>query len=468
MPAAHASREEDPMLRSVDPATGKYHENHAEFSPKEVQLAILRAREAFETWRTRSFADRAACLVRAATQLREEAGYHAELMASEMGKPVREGRAEAEKCAWVCEYYAEHGEELLAPELVDTDAIESWVQFDPLGPVLAVMPWNFPYWQVFRFAAPALMAGNAGLLKHASNVPRCAQAIEDVWKSAELPNGLFQNLPLSSRRISELVDSPEVRAVTLTGSERAGSKLAASTGRALKKIVLELGGSDPFIVLDDVRVAQVAAQAARARTINNGQSCIAAKRFLVAESLEKSFIDALQTELERLTVGDPRDEETDLGPLAGSDLLDNLERQVEESVAEGARVVTGGRRLDRDGYFYPPTLLADVRPGMPVADDETFGPVAAVIPVADEEQAIEIANASRFGLGASVWTRDRARGVEIAGRLEAGCVAVNGIVKSDPRLPFGGVKQSGYGRELGKEGIREFVNVKSVWVGEPA
>jgi len=456
------------MLRSVDPTTGKYHENRAELSPKEVQVAIARAREAFETWRSCSFADRAACLERAATQLREEACHHAALMALEMGKPVREGRAEAEKCARVCEHYAEHGEELLAPEPVETDAIESWVQFDPLGPVLAVMPWNFPYWQVFRFAAPALMAGNAGLLKHASNVPRCAKAIEDVWKSADLPDGLFQNLPLSSGRISELVDSPEVRAVTLTGSERAGSELAASTGRALKKIVLELGGSDPFIVLDDVRVAQVAEQAARARTINTGQSCIAAKRFLVAEAIEKSFIEALQTELERLTVGDPRDEETDLGPLARSDLLGNLERQVQESVAEGARLVTGGERLDREGYFFPPTLLADVRPGMPVADDETFGPVAAVIPVADQEQAIQIANASRYGLGASVWTRDRARGVEIAGRLEAGCVAVNGIVKSDPRLPFGGVKQSGYGRELGKEEIREFVNVKSVWVGEPA
>lgn len=456
------------MLRSVDPTTGKYHENHPELTPKEVQAAIAAAREAFEAWRHRSFSDRAGCLERAAAQLREEAGYHAELMALEMGKPVREGRAEAEKCAWVCEYYAEHGERLLQPERVDTDAMESWVQFDPLGPVLAVMPWNFPYWQVFRFAAPALMAGNAGLLKHASNVQRCAQAIEGVWKSAELPDGLFQNLPLSSGRVSEAVNSPEVRAVTLTGSERAGSELAAEAGRALKKIVLELGGSDPFIVLDDVRVAQVAEQAARARTINTGQSCIAAKRFLVAESLEKSFIEALQTELEGLTVGDPRDEATDLGPLARSDLLDNLDKQVQESVAEAARVVTGGHRLDREGYFYPPTLLADVRPGMPVADDETFGPVAAVIPVADEEQAIQIANASRYGLGASVWTRDPARGVAIADRLDAGCVAVNGIVKSDPRLPFGGVKQSGYGRELGKEGVREFVNVKSVWVGEPA
>jgi len=456
------------MLRSVDPTTGKCHEDHPEFSPKEVQAAIISAKQAFEAWRDRPFADRAACLGRAAAHLREEVGHHAELMALEMGKPVREGRAEVEKCAWVCEYYAEHGEKHLAPERVDTDAVESWVQFDPLGPVLAVMPWNFPYWQVFRFAAPAVMAGNAGLVKHASNVPRCAQAIEDVWKAAELPDGLFQNLPLSSGRVSEVVDSPEVRAVTLTGSERAGAELAASAGRALKKIVLELGGSDPFIVLDDVRVAQVAEQAARARTINTGQSCIAAKRFLVAASVEKSFIEALRAELEKLTVGDPRDEATDLGPLARSDLLDDLEKQVEESVAEGARLVTGGRRLDREGYFYPPTLLADVRPGMSVAEDETFGPVAAIIPVADEEQAIEIANASRYGLGASVWTRDRARGVEIAGRLDAGCVSVNGIVKSDPRLPFGGVKQSGYGRELGREGIREFVNVKSVWVGEPA
>jgi succinate-semialdehyde dehydrogenase/glutarate-semialdehyde dehydrogenase len=327
------------VLRSVDPATGDLLEEHPELEPARVESALEQAARAFESWRLTSFADRAECMRRAASLLRAEAAQHAETMAREMGKPVREGRAEAEKCAWVCEYYAEHGEALLARERVETDAVESWVQFDPLGAVLAVMPWNFPYWQVFRFAAPALMAGNVGLLKHASNVQRCARNIEDLLLRAELPRGVFRNLPLSAMRASELVAHEEVRAVTLTGSERAGRELAARAGGALKKIVLELGGSDPFIVLDDVSVPEVAAQAARARTINGGQSCIAAKRFIVPAKLERSFCGALRAELETLRVGDPRDEATHLGPggSAGG------------ARAPGARVRRGGR-ASPDGW----------------------------------------------------------------------------------------------------------------------
>ena len=456
------------MLRSVDPTTGRFLESVPEYEPEQVSEALERSTRAFEDWRWVDIEIRAKHLRRVAELLREDAERHALTMALEMGKPIREGRAEIGKCAWVCDFYADQAAHFLHPEKIATDAVESWVQFDPLGPLLAVMPWNFPFWQVFRFAAPALMAGNTALLKHASNVPRCAESIERVFGCAGFPPGVLQNLPLASNRLTGLVKSPHLRAVTLTGSEWAGQQLAAEAGCALKKIVLELGGSDPFVVLDDVRIAQVAVQAARARTLNSGQSCIAAKRFIVSESILSPFIEALQTELEALRVGDPREEITDVGPLARADLLDALDGQVWDSIERGATLVTGGSRIDRPGFFYAPTLLCDVRPGMRVAEEETFGPVAAVMGFDDDDEAVAIANGSRYGLGASVWSRDPERALSLAQRLEVGCVSINGIVRSDPRMPFGGTKQSGFGRELGREGIREFVNVKSVCVGEPA
>jgi succinate-semialdehyde dehydrogenase/glutarate-semialdehyde dehydrogenase len=453
------------MFRSINPATGQPCGSHPEPDAPTLAAALSQAESAFRGWREVAFSERARYLRAAAELMRRERRRHAELMALEMGKPVQQGEAEAEKCAWVCEYYAEHAEGFLAPEPVETDAARSYVRFDPLGPVLAIMPWNFPFWQVFRFAAPALMAGNVGLLKHASNVFGCARAIEEVFSEAGLPTGVFQSLIVSSKSASELIDHPAVQAVTLTGSEPAGMEVAARAGRALKKTVLELGGSDPFIVLDDVDVAAVAGEAARSRTLNAGQSCIAAKRFIVMQSVEAAFTEALRSELEALRVGDPLDAATEVGPLAREDLLEELDGLVQRSVAAGARLVSGGRRLDGPGYFYAPTLLAGVRPGMPAAEEETFGPVAAVIPVASEQQAVEVANASRYGLGASIWSGDLERAERRVPGIEAGHVAVNGIVKSDPRLPFGGIKRSGYGRELAGFGIREFVNVKSVWIG---
>jgi succinate-semialdehyde dehydrogenase/glutarate-semialdehyde dehydrogenase len=451
--------------RSVDPTTGRLLEEHPTLAPGQIAAVLERAEAAFRSWRGSAFRERARVLRRAAELLRAEQAIHAETMALEMGKPVREGRAEIEKCAWGCEFYAEHGEAFLAPEPAPSDAARSYVRFDPLGPVLAIMPWNFPFWQVFRFAAPALMAGNVGILKHASNVPRCAKAIEDLLRRAGCPPGVFQAPLIASGEIPALIRHPALRAVTLTGSEKAGAEVGAAAGSVCKKTVLELGGSDPFIVLDDVDVAAVAAQAARARTVNSGQSCIAAKRFLVLEPVAKSFAEAFKRALESLVVGDPRDERTDVGPLARDDLRAELEAQVEATLGEGATLVTGGRRLEGPGFFFPPTLLADVRPGMTAAAQETFGPVAALLSVRTVEEAVEVANASPYGLGASIWCRDPERGEALAPLIEAGHVAVNGIVKSDPRLPFGGVKLSGHGRELARHGMLEFVNVKSVWVG---
>jgi succinate-semialdehyde dehydrogenase/glutarate-semialdehyde dehydrogenase len=452
-------------LESINPATGVVVETFEEMNERATTDALDRAERAARSWGETALAERASMLKRAAQILRQQARIHAELMAREMGKPVRQGEAESEKCAWACEYYAEHAERFLSPESVATDATRSYVRFEPLGPVLAIMPWNFPFWQVFRFAAPALVAGNVGLLKHASNVSGCARAIEELLRRAGCPDGVFQSLYLSSRAVGDLIQHPVVRAVTLTGSERAGIAVAARAGRALKKTVLELGGSDPFIVLDDVHIPAVARQAALARTINTGQSCIAAKRFIVMESIADRFIEALRSELELLRVGDPLDPDTEIGPLARNDLLHELEGLVQKSVSQGARLVTGGYRLDRPGFFYAPTLLADVHAGIPVADEETFGPVAAVIRVRSDQEAVHVANASRYGLGASVWSADVKRAEVLVPQLGAGYVAVNGIVKSDPRLPFGGLKKSGYGRELSAYGIREFVNIKSVWIG---
>jgi succinate-semialdehyde dehydrogenase/glutarate-semialdehyde dehydrogenase len=453
------------MLQSINPATGEVRAEYEEMTPGAVSSVIDRADAAFAAWRASSFADRAARMRKAAAALRSRSEELSALMALEMGKPVRQGRAEVEKCAWVCEYYAERSEDFLRPEVVATNAEKSYVAFGPLGIILAVMPWNFPFWQVFRYAAPALMAGNAGVLKHASNVPGCALSIEAIFEEAGFPADLFRTLLVRSDAVEAIIAHPAVRAVTLTGSARAGRTVARAAGSALKKTVLELGGSDPYLILEDADIGRAASVCAESRLINSGQSCIAAKRFIVPKSREKVFVEALVGEMKARRVGDPLEETTDIGPLARGDLRDDLHGQVTRSVARGARCILGGAIPEGSGAFYPPTVLAGVARGMPAYDEELFGPVAAVIAVATEEEAIRVANDSSFGLGAAVFTSDLERGERIAAdRLEAGLCFVNGLVRSDPRLPFGGVKESGYGRELSHFGIREFVNAKTVYI----
>ncbi|RMF87253.1 MAG: NAD-dependent succinate-semialdehyde dehydrogenase [Nitrospirae bacterium] len=451
-------------IESLNPATGELLERFEAMAPEAVEAAVAATFAAWRAWRDTDFATRAERMREAARLLRRDAERHARTMTEEMGKPIREARAEVEKCAWVCDYYAETAADHLAPEPGESDGSKAYVRFDPLGPVLAVMPWNFPYWQVFRFAAPALMAGNAGLLKHASNVPRCALAIEALFREAGFPEDLFRTLLVGADQVGAVIDDPRVAAVTLTGSEPAGRQVAARAGSALKKTVLELGGSDPFVVLEDAELDTCCAVATTARCLNSGQSCIAAKRFIVVEAVYDRFLEAFTDRMRALRVGDPLDEATEVGPLARADLRDELHEQVVRSVERGARVVTGGTVPEGPGAFYPPTVLVEVGPGQPAYEEELFGPVAAVIRARDEAEAVAIANDTRFGLGASLWTADVERGERLAARIEAGSVFVNGMVKSDPRLPFGGVKASGYGRELARFGIREFVNVKTVWV----
>jgi succinate-semialdehyde dehydrogenase / glutarate-semialdehyde dehydrogenase len=452
-------------LRSVNPTDGSLVREHAEATPEELAGALAAAARAFESWRRTSFAERASVLRRAGELLRERRSELARLMALEMGKPVAQGRGEAEKCAWVCDHYAEHAERLLAPEAVATDASKSYVAFEPLGPVLAVMPWNFPFWQVFRFAAPALMAGNVGLLKHASNVSGCALAIEGILHAAGVPRDAFRALLVPSSKVGSLVEAPEVSAVTLTGSTPAGRSVAAKAGACLKKTVLELGGSDPYVILEDADLEKAAETCAAARLVNGGQSCIAAKRFVVVEPVRARFEELLVERIRARRVGDPLQDGVDVGPQARRDLRDDLHRQVEASVAKGARVVLGCTVPEGPGAFYPPGVLSGVVPGMPAFDEELFGPVAAVVAAQDEKDAIRLANHTVFGLGAAVFTRDLERGERIARHeLAAGSCFVNAFVKSDPRLPFGGIRESGYGRELGIFGIREFVNVKTVYV----
>jgi succinate-semialdehyde dehydrogenase/glutarate-semialdehyde dehydrogenase len=402
---------------------------------------------------------------RAAELLRTRAEDYGRLMASEMGKPVRDGRAEAEKCALACDYYAEHAAKYLHAAVVETDASRSFVTFQPLGVVLAVMPWNFPFWQVFRFAAPALMAGNAGLLKHASNVPGCARAIENVFRDAGFPDHLFRTLFIGSGEVAAVIEHPLVRAVTLTGSTPAGRAVASKAGELIKKTVLELGGSDPYVILADADVASAAATCAKSRLINAGQSCIAAKRFIVVEPVRAEFERHFIEGMKAAVVGDPLDPHTTVGPLARHDLRSDLHAQVQKSIAKGARCLLGGEVPDGPGAYYPPTVLTDVQPGMPAYDEELFGPVASIIPVRDEAEAIRVANDTSFGLGAAIFTRDLARGERIAAEeIDAGSCFVNTFVRTDPSLPFGGVKESGYGRELSHFGIREFVNIKTVFI----
>ena len=452
-------------MKSINPATGVEIREYAEHTEEQVLALVAKTDETFRAWRKTSFAERSELMRAAAADLRKNRARYAGMMTVEMGKTLASAEAETDKCAWVCEYYADTAEAHLAPEIVETDAAKSFVRFDPLGPVLAVMPWNFPFWQVFRFAAPALMAGNVGLLKHASNVPGCALAIEEVFRNAGFPEGAFTSLMIPSRMVANVIRNPRVKAATLTGSETAGIAVAGEAGRELKRTLLELGGSDPFVVLADADLEKAVAGAVLGRTINSGQSCIAAKRFIVEEPLFERFEALMTRRMAGLVVGDPMDPATDVGPLAREDLVTDIEDQVARSIAAGAICLAGGKRVDRPGYYFEPTVLSHVEPGMAAFDEETFAPVAALTRARDEAQAVELANMSEFGLGASIWTGDPARGEALAPSIEAGAVFVNGIVKSDPRLPFGGIKRSGYGRELAREGIREFVNVKSVWIG---
>jgi succinate-semialdehyde dehydrogenase/glutarate-semialdehyde dehydrogenase len=448
----------------TNPTTEETFASPPDFTPDQIEYTLARAASAFESWRTTPIAERGRLMKAVATTLRRDRDRLTKLMAHEMGKPLAGGEQEIEKCAWSCDYFADHAAAMLDRDLVATDAAHSYVRYDPLGAVLAIMPWNFPFWQVFRFAAPTLMAGNVALLKHAPNVPGVALAIEKAFRDAGFPEGVFSTIFLSNDQAAQVIAHPVCRAVTLTGSGRAGKAVASAAGQALKPVVLELGGSDPFIVFDDADPQAVAKLAAGSRTLNTGQSCIAAKRFLVHSSIAEDFEYHLTEAMKSLKVGDPLQRDTVMGPMARLDLLENLHDQVRRSIDAGATLVTGGKRLDRKGYFYESTVLADVRPGMAAFDEETFGPVAAITEFESVDDAIRLANTTRYGLGASLWTTDLERAEAYAARIDAGCVFINGTVKSDARLPFGGIKDSGFGRELAMPGLRAFVNAKTVWV----
>ncbi|MDE5069862.1 MAG: NAD-dependent succinate-semialdehyde dehydrogenase [Trichodesmium sp. St4_bin8_1] len=453
------------QIATVNPATGEVLKTFEQITDTQIEAKLELAEKTFRAYCQTSITQRGEWLLAAADILEKNAEKFGKIMTLEMGKTISGAIAEAKKCALVCRYYAEKATEFLADVPAQTDASKSFVRYQPIGPVLAVMPWNFPFWQVFRFAAPALMAGNVGLLKHASNVPQCALAIEEIFQEAGFPEGVFQTLLISSDKVSGIMMDDRVKAGTLTGSEPAGASLAATAGRAIKKTVLDLGGSDPFIVLESADLETAVTTAVTARMLNNGQSCIAAKRFILADAIADQFQEGLVEKFEALKVGDPMLPDTNIGPLATPSILEELNAQVEASVEKGAKILTGGHLLsDLPGNFYPPTILAEIPISSPAYQEEFFGPVALVFRVANIDEAINLANNTPFGLGASAWTKDTGETERLISELEAGAVFINGLVKSDPRLPFGGIKRSGYGRELSREGILEFVNIKTVWV----
>ncbi len=453
------------MLTSINPANNKIIKQYDEMTASDSSEIILLAHQSFFEWKETSFVHRAELMKNAAKVLRQNSEEYSALMTMEMGKPIAQSRAEVEKCAWVCDYYAENAEKFLTDELIKTEATKSFVTYQPLGVILAVMPWNFPFWQVFRFAAPNLMAGNAGVLKHASNVTGCALAIEDVFRKAGFPENLFRSLLVTSKNVKPIIENKNIQAVTLTGSVPAGKSVASLAGSLIKKTVLELGGSDPYVVLADADLEKAALSCVNSRLINAGQSCIAAKRFIIVEKVYDEFEKLYFDFMSKKKMGDPLDENNDLGPQASIELRDELQEQVLKSLEQGAELLLGGIIPEADGAYYPPTILKNVKPGMAAFDEELFGPVAALIKAKDQDEAIELANKSIFGLGAAVFTNDQDRGERIAKeKLNAGCCFVNDFVKSDPRLPFGGIKESGYGRELSPFGIREFVNIKTVYI----
>jgi len=455
-------------IASINPATGQVLRTFESLSDSQIDDKLERAASVFSEYRKLPFTARAKMMAQAADILDLEKETFGRTMTTEMGKPFRAAVEEAAKCAWACRYYAENAERFLADEIVETTASRSYIRYQPLGPILAVMPWNFPFWQVFRFAAPTLMAGNVGLLKHASNVPQCALAIEDIFRRAGFPEGVFQTLVIGSEKVNRVVDDSRVAAATLTGSEQAGIQVGTAAAKRIKKVVLELGGSDPFIVMPSANLQEAVATAVKARIVNNGQSCIAAKRFIVSEQIAEEFERDFVARMEALKLGDPFDENVELGPLATADGVASLDEDVRKTVAAGARLLTGGKRVERPGNFYAPTVLTDIPKNSPAYQEELFGPVASIFRARDARDAIRIANDSRFGLGASVWTNDDSERELFINELEAGMVFINRMVASDPRLPFGGVKHSGYGRELGPYGIREFTNIKTVWIQEAA
>ncbi len=455
------------LIHSINPATEEILGSYQAHSGADIEEKLRKAQKAFSSWRNKPISVRVGMMRKAAVFLRQNGQILADTMTAEMGKPIIEAEAEIEKCAVNCNYYADNAERFVRDEPRISNATESCIQYTPLGVILAIMPWNFPFWQVFRFAAPALMAGNAVILKHASNVPQCALAIEIAFRAAGFPEGLFQTLLIGSSEVPKLIESPVIAAVTLTGSEEAGRQVAASAGRMLKKTVLELGGSDPFIVLADADLDGAVQAGVRARYQNTGQSCIAAKRFIVVESVFQKYQDRFVEAVRNLKVGDPMDRATQIGPLARGEFVEDLERQVRESVRMGATVLTGGSRRVGKGFYFEPTVLTGVQPDMPAGCEEIFGPVAAMIRAADTEEAIQLANQTPYGLGSNLWTSDIEGAKKLSRRIEAGQVFINGMVASDPRLPFGGIKRSGYGRELSDFGLREFVNIQTVWIGPP-
>jgi len=457
--------EQESDMKAINPATDETIKEYKDHSEKEVKQILGLVDKDFREWRRTSFGHRSQLMFKAAEVLRENSDEFAKIMTAEMGKPITESKSEVEKCAWVCEYYAENAERFLSDEMIETDASKSFVAFQPLGVVLAVMPWNFPFWQVFRFAAPALMAGNGGVLKHASNVPGSALAIERVFIEAGFPKNLFRTLLIPSKQVEAILRDERVKAASLTGSEPAGKSVALISGSELKKTLLELGGSDAFIILKDADFPACVKNAVKSRMINTGQSCIAAKRFIVERAVHEEFTSRMVEQMKKMKVGDPFSDETEVGPLARKDLRDDLHEQVKKSVKKGAEVLLGGQPIDGPGAYYEPTVIDNVQKGMAAYEEETFGPVAAIIPVQDMEEAIAVANDSVFGLGGAVWSNDLKKAEEVARRVETGAMFINGFTKSDPRLPFGGIKTSGYGRELSHYGIKEFVNIKTIWIG---